>query len=87
MKPGGRNANGTTPPTNTDLRVSNEPYAVTSQTPSIVLQKAVLLSMNFISEDFIEHNVLRRPENIALHLRNGHHHSNECNARSLTMKI
>ena len=27
--------------------------------------------MNLISKDFIEHNVFRRPENIALHLRNG----------------
>ena len=27
--------------------------------------------MDFISEDFIQNNVFRRPKNIALHLRNG----------------
>ena len=40
------------------------------QLSSIVLKETVFLSMYFISEDFIEHNVLRRPENIVLHLRN-----------------
>ena len=31
----------------------------------------MLHPMNLIPEHFIEHNVFRRPENIALHLRNG----------------